>query len=79
MKTPSPIMMYVILMVILALGLFILSGCAGTIGAVYSNLPSVQNCHTVTYERTHNSEIHIEAFCTAPVKFDPLLDIPTLP
>jgi hypothetical protein len=57
---------------VLALLAMSLAGCAGTFATAVHSLPSVENCHDVTYER-HGSDVKIDATCSVPVKSDPLL------
>ena len=52
-----------------------LSGCAAAFNTAVHALPSVENCHDVTYTR-HGADVDITATCQIPTKSDPLLDIP---
>lgn len=56
----------------------LLTGCAGAFNAAVQNLPSVQNCRHVVYERTGN-QVNLKAECEVPLKNDSLLDVPGVP
>lgn len=56
----------------------LLTGCAGTFNTAVQNLPSVQDCQHVKYERTGN-QVAITADCQIPLRPSSLLSIPVAP
>lgn len=78
MKYFSPLGVYILLIAIILIGLLLLGGCAGTFNTALHQLPSMQNCHDVSYVR-HGSDVEITATCAVPTKSDPLVDISVAP
>lgn len=60
--------------IVLVVMMVSLTGCAGAFSTAVHSLPSIQNCHDVTYIR-HGSDVEIKATCQVPMQADPLLKV----